>query len=204
MLAVPRASDYLRRFHYDLAMHDPKLTRMLIDLVGADRVVCGADFPQGMAIKKPVEYVESKLTVLVIVATVGPRFWEGDTVGLVREKARSHRAKSRERGHSEGAVTIETAHRQDALNVPDKIPAANDLSSFVRFCNSCSRRRINSVHRAHSIVSSVVPRTNPVDSTGLADDFRIPFEQALTEDRRQVLVENAKITELETGRYPVR
>ena len=58
-LKLPRASDYLRRFHYDLAMHDPKLTRMLIDLVGADRVVCGTDFPQGMAIKRPVEYVEA-------------------------------------------------------------------------------------------------------------------------------------------------
>jgi aminocarboxymuconate-semialdehyde decarboxylase len=59
MLAVPRARDDLRRFHYNLAVHDAKLTRMLIDLVGADRVVCGTDFPQGMAIKKPVEYVEA-------------------------------------------------------------------------------------------------------------------------------------------------
>ena len=58
-LKLPRASDYLRRFHYDLAMHDPKLTRMLIDIVGADRVVCGTDFPQGMSIRHPVEYVES-------------------------------------------------------------------------------------------------------------------------------------------------
>jgi hypothetical protein len=40
-------------------MHDPKLTRMLIDLVGADRVVCRAGFPQGVATKKPVEYVEA-------------------------------------------------------------------------------------------------------------------------------------------------
>jgi len=32
---------------------------MLIDLVGADRVVFGTDFPQGMAIKRPVEYVEA-------------------------------------------------------------------------------------------------------------------------------------------------
>jgi len=40
MLGVPPASEYLRHFQYDLAMHDPKLTRMLIDLVGADRVVC--------------------------------------------------------------------------------------------------------------------------------------------------------------------
>lgn len=58
-LKLPRASDYLRRFHYDLAMHDPKLTRVLIDIVGADRVVCGTDFPQGMSIRKPVEYVEA-------------------------------------------------------------------------------------------------------------------------------------------------
>jgi aminocarboxymuconate-semialdehyde decarboxylase len=56
---LPRASDYRRRFHYDLIMHDPKLSMVLIDLVGADRVVCGTDFPQLMAIMKPVEYVEA-------------------------------------------------------------------------------------------------------------------------------------------------
>ena len=58
-LKLPRASDYRRRFHYDLIMHDPNITRMLIDLVGADRVTCGTDFPQGMGIMKPVEYVEA-------------------------------------------------------------------------------------------------------------------------------------------------
>ena len=58
-LKQPRASDYRRRFHYDLIMHDPKLTRTLIDIVGVDRVVCGTDFPQLMAIMKPVEYVEA-------------------------------------------------------------------------------------------------------------------------------------------------
>ena len=58
-LKLPRASDYLRRFHYDLAMHDPRLTRVLMDIVGADRIVCGTDFPQGMSIRKPVEYVEA-------------------------------------------------------------------------------------------------------------------------------------------------
>lgn len=58
-LKLPRASDYLRRFHYDLILHSPKLMRTLIDLVGADRVVCGTDYPQGMAVMKPVEYVES-------------------------------------------------------------------------------------------------------------------------------------------------
>ena len=54
-----RASDYRRRFHYDLIMHDPKLTRELIDIVGADRVVCGTDYPQFMALMRPVEYVEA-------------------------------------------------------------------------------------------------------------------------------------------------
>jgi len=58
-LKLPRASDYRRRFHYDLILHDPNITRMLIDLVGVDRVTCGTGFPQGMGIMKPVEYVES-------------------------------------------------------------------------------------------------------------------------------------------------
>jgi hypothetical protein len=58
-LKLQQASDYLHRFHCDFAMHDPKLTRMRIDLVGADRVVRESDFRQGMAIKKPVEYVEA-------------------------------------------------------------------------------------------------------------------------------------------------
>ena len=58
-LKQPRASDYRRRFHYDLIMHDPKVTRMLIELVGADRVVCGTDFAQGMGVMRPVEYVEA-------------------------------------------------------------------------------------------------------------------------------------------------
>ncbi|MGH9678790.1 MAG: amidohydrolase family protein, partial [Candidatus Acidiferrales bacterium] len=40
-------------------LHDPKLTRELIDIVGADRVVCGTDYPQLMALMRPVEYVEA-------------------------------------------------------------------------------------------------------------------------------------------------
>jgi aminocarboxymuconate-semialdehyde decarboxylase len=58
-LKLPRASDYRKRFNYDLIFHDPKLTRTLIDIVGVDRVVCGTDYPQGMSIVKPVEYVEA-------------------------------------------------------------------------------------------------------------------------------------------------
>ena len=52
-------TSYLHRFHYDLILHSPKLTRTLIDMVGADRVACGTDFPQAMAIQNPLDYVEA-------------------------------------------------------------------------------------------------------------------------------------------------
>ena len=58
-LKLNRASDYRRRFYYDLILHDPKITRMMIEIVGVDRIVCGTDYPQGMAIMKPVEYVDA-------------------------------------------------------------------------------------------------------------------------------------------------
>ena len=53
------ASDYLRRFHYDLITLHPRIMRNLIDLVGVDRIVAGTDFPQRMSVKRPVEFVES-------------------------------------------------------------------------------------------------------------------------------------------------
>ena len=53
------ATAYLRRFHYDLILQSPKLTRTLIDLVGVDRVAAGTDRPQPMEIANPVEYVEA-------------------------------------------------------------------------------------------------------------------------------------------------
>jgi aminocarboxymuconate-semialdehyde decarboxylase len=53
------ASEYLRRFHYDLILHSPKLMRTLIDIVGVDRIVCGTDFPQTMSIRRPIEYVDA-------------------------------------------------------------------------------------------------------------------------------------------------
>jgi aminocarboxymuconate-semialdehyde decarboxylase len=53
------AQEYLRRFHYDLITHHPRIMRNLIDLVGVDRIVTGTDFPQGMSVKQPVDFVES-------------------------------------------------------------------------------------------------------------------------------------------------
>ena len=57
-LAKHPAEHYLRRFHYDLITHHPQIMRNLIDLVGVDRIVAGTDFPQGMSVKQPVDFVE--------------------------------------------------------------------------------------------------------------------------------------------------
>lgn len=43
-----RPSSYLRRFHFDTLTHSAASTRFLIDLVGADRVAYGTDFPYDM------------------------------------------------------------------------------------------------------------------------------------------------------------
>ena len=53
------ASSYLQRFYYDLIVFNPKLLRVLIDMVGIERMVCGTDYPQGMAVNQPIETVES-------------------------------------------------------------------------------------------------------------------------------------------------
>jgi aminocarboxymuconate-semialdehyde decarboxylase len=52
------ASAYLRRFWYDTLTHHPGLMKNVIDLVGVDRIAMGTDFPQAMALNKPVEFVE--------------------------------------------------------------------------------------------------------------------------------------------------
>ena len=53
------ASAYLRRFHYDIITHSPTILKALIDMVGVDRIAMGTDYPQGMAVRKPVDFVES-------------------------------------------------------------------------------------------------------------------------------------------------
>jgi aminocarboxymuconate-semialdehyde decarboxylase len=40
-------SSYLKDFHYDSCVYDPRILRALIDVVGVDRVVLGSDFPVG-------------------------------------------------------------------------------------------------------------------------------------------------------------
>lgn len=50
-------SSYVRRFFYDCLTHSEAALRMLIDTVGADRVVFGTDWPADMAIDWPVSWV---------------------------------------------------------------------------------------------------------------------------------------------------
>ncbi len=50
-------SEYLNRFYYDCLTHDERALRMLIDLVGVDRVLFGSDWPFDMAIDWPVSWL---------------------------------------------------------------------------------------------------------------------------------------------------
>ena len=61
---LPRAPmEYRRRFHYDTIAHDKEILLNLVHQVGADRVVCGTDFPADMSDVAPVSTVE-KMTEL--------------------------------------------------------------------------------------------------------------------------------------------
>ena len=52
-------SDYLRRLYYDTLVFSHHSLRYLIDVVGADRVVLGSDYPADMGEPRPVEFIES-------------------------------------------------------------------------------------------------------------------------------------------------
>jgi aminocarboxymuconate-semialdehyde decarboxylase len=54
---VPADAEIRRRFLYDSVVHDPRLVRMLVELVGAERVLLGSDYPFDMADPDPVATV---------------------------------------------------------------------------------------------------------------------------------------------------
>lgn len=54
--ADPR--DGLRRLYYDTVVFDPMTLRHLVELVGADRLVVGSDYPFDMAEPRPAGFVE--------------------------------------------------------------------------------------------------------------------------------------------------
>jgi aminocarboxymuconate-semialdehyde decarboxylase len=51
--------DSLRRFYYDTVTHDAGLLRQVIDFAGADRVLCGSDYPFDMGIERPADPVRA-------------------------------------------------------------------------------------------------------------------------------------------------
>lgn len=58
MIARP-PTEYLKQFYFDTLTHDPALLRGLVELVGADHVLLGSDYPFDMGSEKPVDFVRS-------------------------------------------------------------------------------------------------------------------------------------------------
>jgi aminocarboxymuconate-semialdehyde decarboxylase len=52
-------SSYVRRFYYDTVVYTPRALRFLVDVVGADRVVFGTDWPAPMTFDDPVGRLET-------------------------------------------------------------------------------------------------------------------------------------------------
>ena len=53
-------SSYARRFYYDSVTYQARTLRFLLDVVGADRVLLGTDWPAPMAIDDPVAWLTSQ------------------------------------------------------------------------------------------------------------------------------------------------
>jgi aminocarboxymuconate-semialdehyde decarboxylase len=49
----------IRRFRFDTVVHDVEVLRGLVDFAGADRVVCGSDYPFDMGVERPAELVRA-------------------------------------------------------------------------------------------------------------------------------------------------
>ena len=51
-----KPSDFLRSFHYDTCVYDPQVLKVLVERIGADRMVMGSDYPVGE--KDPVGWIK--------------------------------------------------------------------------------------------------------------------------------------------------
>jgi aminocarboxymuconate-semialdehyde decarboxylase len=49
----------VRRFLFDTVVHDADVLRALLDFAGADRVLCGSDYPFDMGAERPAEIVRA-------------------------------------------------------------------------------------------------------------------------------------------------
>lgn len=52
-------SDYLQGLYVDTVVHDPRVLRFLVDLMGADRVLMGTDYPFEMGEDDPVALIDA-------------------------------------------------------------------------------------------------------------------------------------------------
>lgn len=52
-----RPSEFLRAFYYDTCVYDPQVLKVLLERIGADRLVMGSDYPVGE--KDPVGWIKS-------------------------------------------------------------------------------------------------------------------------------------------------
>ena len=52
-----KPSEFLRAFHYDSCVYDPAVLKVLLERVGAERIVMGSDYPVGE--KDPVAWIRS-------------------------------------------------------------------------------------------------------------------------------------------------
>jgi aminocarboxymuconate-semialdehyde decarboxylase len=51
--------DSLSRFYFDTVTHDENVLREVVALAGADRVLCGSDYPFDMGVERPAEIVRA-------------------------------------------------------------------------------------------------------------------------------------------------
>jgi aminocarboxymuconate-semialdehyde decarboxylase len=49
----------IRRFYVDTVVHDADVLRGLVDFFGAERVLCGSDYPFDMGVERPAEIVRA-------------------------------------------------------------------------------------------------------------------------------------------------
>jgi aminocarboxymuconate-semialdehyde decarboxylase len=52
-------SSYLRRIWFDSLVHTPNALRRLVDIVGADRVLLGSDYPFDMGVEDPLDRLKA-------------------------------------------------------------------------------------------------------------------------------------------------
>jgi aminocarboxymuconate-semialdehyde decarboxylase len=55
-----KPSEFLRSFYYDTCVYDPQVLKVLLERVGADRLVMGSDYPVGE--KDPVGWIRDQVS----------------------------------------------------------------------------------------------------------------------------------------------